>query len=80
MSYVEAWVVCDGAMDSDGYFDTVAQAEKWLRNEIAMCAKMGIHAEGFYLVHNHELDGEDCVCAQYETDHSAYVTTDNVVQ
>jgi hypothetical protein len=74
-SYVEAYVVVDGAQDDEAMFDDHGQEllETWLmsQKEQAM-AHPEQRTEIYLLDHGHPPDVEDCSCAQYLTDHHPF--------
>jgi len=73
MSYVEATVIVEGALDETRVFGE-GDAEKLddFEAEVEEAAKDGLATELYVLRHDHEplTEGdEDCACAQYLTDH-----------
>lgn len=76
MSFVEATLICDGAVEETQIFeaDERLSLDKWLKDEKGIAQSMfGANVTEIYLLeHGHDNDGAECSCAQYLTDHNPY--------
>lgn len=76
MSFIEATLVCDGAVEQTQIFeaDERLTLEEWLRDEKGVAhSQFGANVTEIYLLeHGHDNDGHECSCSQYLQDHKPY--------
>ena len=66
MAYVDVTAIVEGALEDQDIFFDYAILGAWLSEWEAEAGADGILVEIYVLWHEHENDGEECICAQYE--------------
>lgn len=72
MSYADISVVCDGALDESVTFTDETVLSEYLEKLAEEARGDGVTLEVYRSDHEHEDDGSECCCVQYETDHHPY--------
>ncbi len=73
MSYIEATVIVDGAIDGGMSFTDADTFDEWLAREKSEAMWHPLQKTDIYLMeHGHSEDVQDCTCAQYLTDHHPF--------
>ena len=75
-SYIEAWTVCEGALESEETFYDWSSYSEWAERQITEAKAEGVECEVYHIEHDHPED-MDCECVQYLRDHSPYMSTED---
>lgn len=70
MTYATVDVIVDGALEDTETFTDYLLMNEFIDGVRVDAESDGYETEVFIQYHEHDMDIDDCACAQYETDHS----------
>lgn len=67
--YAEVTVIVDGALDQEHTFDDYQVMQEYIDILRDLSMDDGQATEVYIQYHDHGISDDECMCAQYETDH-----------